>query len=563
MYIKRTIQKSGATSVRVVESSREGKSVRQTTVRHIGTGTTKAEIKHLEEKAKEVIFSFNQAQNLAIPGMEEVNHLKTKKKGRKSLKKSVSSGRRREPVLSDTFEKERVIQGIKGVGGALYDQLGYQNIIQGSYKDNQWNEYLKALVLARISDPQSKRKTVEILREDYSQKIPLERVYRMMDHLHFNIHRVKEAVSDNTLSLFKQQVEVLFFDVTTLYFESVESDDLRNFGFSKDGKFKEVQVVLALVTNFEGHPLSYEVFSGNTSEGQTLIECVEELRKLYSVKRTVLVADRAMFSEKNLTFMDKSGLDYVVAAKLKSLPKLKKEKILNSGLNLNEKKEKEQEDKESSSILELKHRGRRLVVNWSGKRANKSAKDRERLIDCLMKKIKDGRISVKSLIRNHGTKKYIQVKGNSEVLLDKEKIKVDARWDGFHGIVTNIKDERAKALLSRYRRLWKIEEAFRANKFTLRMRPMYHWTQRRIKAHVAICFLAYSLSYTLKSRLKAAGINLSIDKIRDILKRDQYSVIEDKNTGKRYHCPSKWTEPIKKIYSAFGLKRISVVTPID
>ena len=549
----------------MVESSREGKKVRQTTVRYLGTGKTKAEIKHLEEKAKEVIFLFNQAQNLAFPGMEEVNHLKTKKKGRKKLKKPVRSGRRRGPDLLDTFERERVIQGIKGVGGVLYDQLGYQNIIQGGHKDKQWNEYLKALVLARIADPQSKRKTVETLRQDYSQKIPLERIYRMMDHLHFNIHRVKKAVSNNTLSLFKQQVEILFFDVTTLYFESVESDGLKDFGFSKDGKFKEVQVVLALVTNFEGHPLSYELFSGNVSESQTLIKCVEKLKKLYSVRRAVLVADRAMFSEKNLEFMDKSGLDYVVAAKLKSLPKLKKEKILNSGLNLNEQKEKEQREKnkESSSILELEHRGRRLVINWSGKRADKSAKDRERLIDCLLKRVKKGRISVKSLIGNQGTKKYIQVKGDSEVLLDKEKIKVDACWDGFHGIVTNIKDERAKALLSRYRGLWRIEEAFRANKSTLRMRPIYHWTPRRIKAHIAICFLAYSLSYTLKSRLKAAGINLSIDKIRDILKRDQYSVIEDEKTGERYHYPSKWTEPIKKIYSAFGLKRISVVTPID
>ena len=561
MYIKRTIQKSGATSVRVVESSREGKSVRQTTVRHIGTGKTKAEIKHLEEKAEEVIFSFNQARNLAFPGMEKVNNLKTKKKGRKSLKKRVRSSRSREPVISDTFERERVIQGITGVGGALYDQLGYQTIIQGGYKDNQWNEYLKASVLARIADPQSKRKTVETLRDDYSQKIPLEGIYRMMDHLYFNIHRVKEAVSNNTLSLFKQQVEVLFFDVTTLYFESFVSDGLKEPGFSKDGKIKEVQVVLALVTNFEGHPLSYEVFPGNMSEGQTLIKCVEDLKKIYSVRRTVLVADRAMFSEKNLGFMDKSGLDYVVAAKLRSLPKFKKEKILNSGINLNEKKGKEH--RESASVLELKHRGRRLIVSWSGKRANKSAKDRERLINCLMKRVKNGRISVKSLISNHGTKKYIQVKGDSDVLLNEEKIRLDARWDGFHGIVTNIKDEQTKALLSRYRRLWKIEEAFRANKSTLRMRPIYHWTKRRIRAHIAICFLAYSLSYTLKSRLKAAGLDLSIDKIRGILKRDQYSVIEDKNTGKRYHSPSKWTEPIKKIYSAFGLKRVSVVTPID
>ena len=145
--------------------------------------------------------------------------------------------------------------------------MKFHTVIQETYKDKEWNEYLKACVLSRVADPCSKRKTVRTLEQDYNQQIPLEKMYRMMDRLHSNIGRVKNIVAQNTLDLFKQKVDILFFDVTTLYFESFTPDELREFGFSKDCKFKETQVVLALVTNFEGHPLTYELFPGTQMRG--------------------------------------------------------------------------------------------------------------------------------------------------------------------------------------------------------------------------------------------------------------------------------------------------------
>ena len=93
--------------------------------------------------------------------------------------------------------------------------------------------------------------------------------------------------------------------------------------------------------------------------------------------------------------------------------------------------------------------------------------------------------------------------------------------------------------MRRYRGLWRIEEAFRVNKHTLKMRPVYHWTRKRIQAHIAICFLAYSLSYRVKYHLEKAGLRFSIERMREVLKRDQYSVIEDQRTGKRYRLSIK------------------------
>ena len=351
-------------------------------------------------------------------------------------------------------------------------------------------------------------------------------------------------------------MDVLFFDVTTLYFESFVSDDLRQFGFSKDNKFKEVQVVLALVTNSQGHPLSYELYPGSMSETSSLIQAIENLKKSFEVKKVVLVADRAMFTDKNLKYREEKNIQYVVAAKMKSFPKTKKKEILEADFKPTV------VENEFQWFKEFEHKKRRLIVSYSSKRANKDKADRQRLIERLMKKVRKQQISIKSLIPNYGTKKYITVE-NTKATINQEKIKEDNLWDGLHGVMTNISDQPAPELLGRYRKLWKIEEAFRVNKHTLKMRPIYHWKKRRIEAHIAICFLAYSLSYTMKYRMEMRGLNFSIQKMREILKRDQFSLIEDQKTKKLYRMPSQLTEHGRRLYEAFGLKRISQLTPFS
>lgn len=129
------------------------------------------------------------------------------------------------------------------------------------------------------------------------------------------------------------------------------------------------------------------------------------------------------------------------------------------------------------------------------KRALKDKADREKLVDRLLKKAVNNKISTKSLISNHGTKKYIKIE-DSKAIINKSKIEEeDAKWDGFYGVITNIDDQNSQELLTRYRGLWGIEEAFRVNKHTLKMRLIYHFKRKRIESYIAICFLAYSLSY--------------------------------------------------------------------
>ena len=236
MFIKVTKKSNGKTSVRIMESTRIGEKTEQKTLMSLGCVREDYAIEALKKTDQGLLIKMRNDKKPALPGMKEIVYGKEPDK-KPSLKKRRKSSPINEIDLSYAREKERVIHGIGGVCGAIYDRLKFNTIIQDTYKDTEWNDILKSCVLSRIADPQSKRKTVDTLELDYNQCIPVEKMYRMMDRLYKNIDKVKTRVSENTLSLFKQEVDVLFFDVTTLYFESFIPDDLRNYGFSKDCKF--------------------------------------------------------------------------------------------------------------------------------------------------------------------------------------------------------------------------------------------------------------------------------------------------------------------------------------
>jgi len=247
---------------------------------------------------------------------------------------------------------------------------------------------------------------------------------------------------------------------------------------------------------------------------------VKDLQTQYAIKNILLVADRAMFNEENLSFMESLGIQYIVAAKLKALPTSLKSDILHADYN------EEVIGDELHWLKEFEHKSRRLVVGYSAKRAGKDSADRQRLVDRLRKKVKGDKIKVKDLIPNYGSKKYISIE-NGNASINQEKIKADAQWDGFHGVITNATDKTSSELLSRYRELWQIEEAFRISKHDLKMRPIFHWTENRIKAHIAICFLAFTLAKQAVYRIALQQEPMSFEQIRNELLHAQSSVVID------------------------------------
>ena len=306
--------------------------------------------------------------------------------------------------------------------------------------------------------------------------------------------------------------------------------------------------------------MGYELFPGNTYEGSTLISAVNNLNKVYDVSKAFIVADRAMFTKSNLKQLDEKGIHFIVSAKLKSMKKPIKEEILR---DVSSKLKENAEIKDW--IKEYEYEGRRLIVHYSGKRAGKDKRDRERLIERVQKKMKDAKVRVSDLVSNTGTKKYLKMENKDTASLDEEKIRQQARWDGVYGVVSNDSERKfsSEEIMRRYRGLWQIEQAFRVNKHDLKMRPIYHWTPKRIKAHILICFVAYALACFVRYELHRAGIRMSFAAIREELSYRQASVLRDQRTGKRFMIPSSVTGKQKELYKALNLEIDSSVKILD
>jgi transposase len=547
MFIRTKKRKSGKIAVQIVESHRRANKVSQHVVRHVGQGINDAEVEDLKKLAEKIILKMEEDKKRQpkLPLFKPMEFLK-----KRNTKKDVPDN----AMLYNMKEEQRVIDGIGDVFGKLFDELGFNKILTGTRKNERWNEYLRTMVLARIANPVSKRRTASLLEEDYGIKMPLDSIYRTMEHIHRCEDSIKKHAAKKTLELFKSDVDVLFFDVTTLYFESFSADELRDFGFSKDCKFKETQVVLALVTTTNGLPITYRLFPGNTYEGHTLLRMVDELSLDYNIKNILLVADRAMFTEDNLKALEAKEIKYIVAAKLKGMSKSIKEQIHDPrGYRGHG------DFAEIGFYKELEYKGRRLVVDYSRHRAEKDASDRNRLVERLLKKVKDGKIAIKDVIPNYGTKKYLKVKKGQKAEVNEAKIEEDAIWDGLHGVISNAcaKDMSALELLKRYRGLWRIEEAFRINKHDLKMRPIYHYKPERIKAHISVCFIAYTLIKQALFHLESKKVKTSFEQLRNDLLHAQSSILMDVKNNKRYVLPSKTTQNQRLIYDAFGINRRS------
>jgi transposase len=542
MFVRVKKRPNGKKSIQIVESFRRADKVSQKIVRHVGQAVTDREVTELKRLAVSIIVEMENQRQPKLPFYST----------EKAIDKRLEAMETKDKVrISNLREEQRLIDGIGDVFGKLYKDLGFNTLLPGVRLNKHWNNTLKHCVLARIANPSSKLRTASLLEEDYGIKIPVEKIYRMMDKVSENETGIKQQICQTTKTLFNNKMDILFFDVTTLYFESFEPDELRISGYSKDGKFKETQVTLALVTTTDGLPISYRVFPGNFYEGHTLVEMVKEFKKLYSINNVTLVADRGMFNRTNLALMDELEITYIVAAKLKGLPKKLRDSILDTQLT------PEMINNDLQWVKKFDHEGRKLIVSYSPSRAKKDAKDRLRLVERLLKKVKKGKLKVKDLISNHGTKKYVSIKSGTAAI-NEEAIMQDSKWDGLHGIITNSKDKTPSELLSQYRELWQIEAAFRVNKHNLKMRPIYHWTPKRIKAHITICFIAYTLVKQALHRINIQQFSMSLEQLRNELLHAQSSILVDLSNGKKYIIPSNVTVNQKKIYRVFGLKRSGV-----
>ena len=366
------------------------------------------------------------------------------------------------------------------------------------------DDILRQLVIARLGQPLSKSATVNYLKSYFDEDVQLYKIYRYLDKLYnTQQEKIQQISVEHTRKILGGKIGLMFYDVTTLYFESDYSDDLRENGFSKDGKHSQPQVVLGLLVSRDGYPLSYSLFNGSQYEGRTMLPIVEDFVQRFNLDDFVVVADSGLMSKSNISLLQSGGYKYIVGARIKNETEVVKRNILSLAKHDNE-------------FHELKKGDSRLIVSYSSVRARKDKYNREKGVKRLQKAYKTGNIT-KENINKRGYNKFLEISDNVKVVINQERIHEDAKWDGLKGYITNTLLS-AKDVYEQYNGLWVVEKAFRITKGTLEIRPMFHFTPRRIEADVCICFVAYKIYKELERVLKSNNIPLSVDKVLNIAK---------------------------------------------
>jgi len=434
-------------------------------------------------------------------------------------------------------EEERLIYG-HVVYQRLFEKWNLAELIKGLMSKSRCSfdgpAALHLLLVDRLLSPQSKLKSFERQSRYYDtrQAIPLHVLYRCLDVLAAGKDEIEETLFSRRRDIFNYTLDVVFYDVTTFHFESVRADELKDFGFSKDNKVNEVQVVLGLLVDTYGIPVGFDLFPGHTYEGETILQALEKLKKRFAIGNVIIVSDKAMSSKTNFFQIRSASYDYIISMRLRSFSEEMQDMVLQ------EKGYQELEGVVSGRfkykvirdyVQEMKDdQGKKrqekvnLVCFWSEKRAERDKAERERMLQKARDKVENG----SSLSDRRGYRRYIKTKGKSEIDgIDDEQINEDARFDGYYVIETSRKLLEAQEVLSAYKRLWQIEESFKIMKSTLWTRPIFHWTPRRIKGHFVLCFLAFLLERTLENTLKNHQIDASPEKIREALNSLQISLL--------------------------------------
>lgn len=383
------------------------------------------------------------------------------------------------------------INGADLILDRVFDSVGFNRIEDPVFRQ---------LVKARLAYPASKAATAEYLKNHFDEDVSLSKIYRYLDKLSDSQHEIVQDISVlHTRQVLNGRIGVLFYDVTTLYFEADYEDELRKTGFSKEGRHKNPQIILGLLVSIGGYPLAYCIHEGNKYEGHTMLPVVTEFVRKYKLEDFIVVADSGLMNSDNIADLEANGYKYIIGAKIKNESKRIQEWILG-------------QPKVDKQMAEYdKGGGRRLLVGYTDDRARKDAHNREKGIQRLEKAYQRGTLT-KDNINKRGYNKFLKMEGDIKVTINYDKLEADAKWDGLKGYLTNTNIPSGEVYAA-YHNLWHVERAFRISKSKIEIRPMFHFTHRRIKAHVCICFVALKVYKELERLLKLSNVNMSVDKV--------------------------------------------------
>ena len=413
MFIRTKKRDNGKVTIQIAETVRTGRKVEQKTVRTVATVFTD-EVSRFVELARHIKSELEVSRASKLFPVQTLTDMVIA-----SRRRSIGEERPLPVNLRTLREESRIVTGIHEIYGSLYDAIGFGRVFKSCPVSGS---VMKDIVMARIARPCSKRSSCELLERDFGISIALEKIYRMLDTLsQKKINRLQDICWQHSKGLFTEEIKIMFYDCTTLYFESFTEDELRRFGYSKDCKFNQGQVLLALMVTKEGLPVGYDVFPGNMYEGATFKKAIEKIKSRYRIKRVVIVADSGLLSKENIALLEKENLQYILGARLKSLSEDWQDKILDNTDYIKKVKEENGEEKEILRIATFSYsERRRLIVTHNTKRAEKDRKDREKSVEKLRQKLEKSK-NPQSLISNYGYKKYLTADG---------EVSMKRNWNG-------------------------------------------------------------------------------------------------------------------------------------
>ena len=332
MFLRKLKNRSGSISVQIVSKAHGKYRVEKT----LGSGNTEQEV-----------------QKLWYLGKQEIERLSAQAKIFISEQDTLF-----EQAMESLANASIRTVGPELIFGRLYDHIGFGRIQEGLFRH---------LVVARVAFPLSKLKTVEYLYRYQGIDLDVDAIYRFLDKLNDHLkEEVEQIAFSHTRQILKDKLTIVFYDMTTLYFEASDEDDLRKTGFSKDGKHQNPQIYLGLLVGLEGYAIGYDIFQGDTYEGHTLVPFLEKITARFKLGKPIVVADAGLLSNDNLKTLQAEGYQYILGARIKNEPEQIKRRILG-------------EKWKDGKVIRLSRKDEAmLVVAYSQKRAHKDGHNRER-----------------------------------------------------------------------------------------------------------------------------------------------------------------------------------------
>lgn len=364
----------------------------------------------------------------------------------------------------------------------VYETIGFAKL--GS-------DILKHFALIRILEPASKVRSVQLLRKYFDIEYKKTTVFRELDKVVGLKEQTVSVAIDYARKHLQFDFSLIFYDVTTLYFETFSEDELRRNGFSKDNKLNQPQIVIGLVVDRTGFPIYYDMFSGNTFEGKTIIPVIRALRERYDIKKCTVVADAGMLSDNNLCELQRAGIDYIVGARIGYLHTDEARGIAHE-LN-----------KTDTKII----RRDATLYEYSTVRARKDKADNDKAIAKAQYYLDHPSKVIRRSI-------FLSDTGDKHFTLNEKLIEKHRLLEGIKGYKTNLTDVPAQLLVARYKDLWRIEQSFRIAKSDLEARPIYHRKELSIKYHMLIVFIALCMTRVIEQD-KGTSIRRVVDALKD------------------------------------------------